>query len=54
MIWNMNLQKDNYMIIAPQSCNDIKEEGVQMHNCVGGYIDKIIDGVTQILFLRKF
>ena len=47
-------QKDNYIIIVPQSCNDIKEEGVQMHNCVGGYIDKIIDGVTQILFLRRF
>lgn len=25
-----------------------------MHNCVGSYINKIIDGKTQIVFLRRF
>lgn len=46
--------KDNYTITVPQCCNDIKQEGVDMHNCVGSYIDKIIDGETQIVFLRKY
>lgn len=47
-------QKDNYIIIVPKCCEDVKQEGVDMHNCVGGYIDKIIDGKTQIVFLRRF
>lgn len=46
--------KDNYTIIVPSCCNDIKQEGVDMHNCVGSYINKIIDGKTQIVFLRRF
>lgn len=41
-----------YSIIVPQSTNDIKQEGADMHNCVGSYIDKIIDGKTNIVFLR--
>ncbi|WP_252225262.1 MULTISPECIES: PcfJ domain-containing protein [unclassified Clostridium] len=46
-------KKYNYIIKIPQSCNDIKQEGVDMHNCVGSYIEKIIDGKTQIIFLRR-
>lgn len=46
-------EKEKYIIKVPQCCNDVKQEGVQMHNCVGSYIDKIIDGNTQIVFLRN-
>lgn len=51
---NYESQNDNYIIIVPRCCDDVKQEGVDMHNCVGSYIDKIIDGITQIVFLRRY
>lgn len=43
----------DYIFIYPKSTQDIKDESVQMSNCVSSYIDDVIDGKCHILFLRK-
>lgn len=41
-----------FLVVMPDSPNDIKEEGRQLSHCVGSYIERIVKGETQILFLR--
>lgn len=43
----------NYKVIYPKSTQDIKDEAVSQQHCVASYIDKVIEGYTNILFLRK-
>lgn len=43
----------NYKIIYPKTTQDIKDEAVSMNHCVARYIEDIIDGNTDVLFLRK-
>lgn len=45
-------QYKGYTVIVPQTSQDIKDEAVQQHNCVASYIDGVIDGKCQIVFLR--
>jgi hypothetical protein len=42
----------DYVILSPRTPEDVKNEGTQQHHCVGSYVDKILDGTTQILFMR--
>jgi hypothetical protein len=44
---------DEFMIIAPKSASDVINEGVNQRNCVGAYVNRVIDGQTVILFLRR-
>lgn len=41
-----------YRFIYPKCIQDIKDESVQMSNCVSSYVQKVIDGQCDILFLR--
>lgn len=41
-----------YRFIYPRCIQDIKDESVQMSNCVSSYVQKVIDGHCDILFLR--
>ena len=43
----------NYVFIYPKCTQDIKTEAANMNNCVASYIDRVIDGYCDILFLRK-
>ena len=43
----------NYVFLYPKCTQDIKDEAVQQNNCVVSYIDRVIDGYCDILFLRK-
>lgn len=43
----------DYCFIYPKSTNDIKAEAVAQNNCVASYIDGVIDGRCDIMFLRK-
>lgn len=46
--------KDNkYCIIIPTKANEIVDEGYRLGHCVGSYVDRIINGNTFILFMRK-
>lgn len=42
----------DYRFIYPKCIQDIKDESVQMSNCVSSYVQRVIDGQCDILFLR--
>ena len=42
----------DYRFIYPKCIQEIKDESVQMSNCVSSYVQKVIDGQCDILFLR--
>ena len=43
----------NYMIIPPKDMKDLFEEGRKLNHCVGTYADRIIQGTSCIMFIRK-
>lgn len=43
----------DYRFIYPKCIQDIKDESVQMSNCVSSYVQRVIDGQCDILFLRR-
>lgn len=43
----------DYIIMSPKVPNDLTDEGKQMSHCVGGYINKYIQGSNIVYFLRK-
>ena len=42
----------NYVFIYPGTPDDIKDEAVQQTNCVASYIDAVLAGTCDIIFLR--
>lgn len=48
----MEYETGDYVFIYPKSTQDIKDEAAQMNHCVASYIDDVIDGKTDIIFLR--
>ena len=46
-------KNSKYCIVVPNNCDDVIEEGNKMHHCVGGYIGRISDEKTFIIFMRK-
>lgn len=52
--WNfLNYEDDNFKVIIPHSCEDLIDEGEQQHNCVGSYIDNVIDEDCYVIFIRR-
>lgn len=49
----MDFRYKDWAVIYPDSTQDIKDEAVQQNNCVASYIQSVIDGKCDILFLRK-
>jgi hypothetical protein len=49
----MEWKYKDWMIIYPKYTKDIKDEAVQQNNCVASYISTIIEGKTDVVFLRK-
>lgn len=45
--------KKKYAMVLPKDAQDLVKEGKVMHHCVGGYIDRVIDKNSIIMFLRK-
>lgn len=43
----------DFAVIAPKVAEDIAVEGIILHHCVKGYIGKVSDGETNIMFIRK-
>lgn len=41
------------ILVVPQSGADIKAEGEALHHCVGGYVERVAQGKTNIFFVRK-
>lgn len=46
-------EKDEYVMILPESSKDLILESQQMHNCVRTYAGAVSRGMTRIVFLRK-
>lgn len=44
---------EDFVIIYPESTQDIKDEAVQQNHCVASYIQDVINGKCHILFLRE-
>lgn len=41
------------ILVVPHSAAEIKAEGEALHHCVGGYVDRVARGETNIFFVRK-
>lgn len=46
-------QADGYAIVIPPNLVDLHREGIDMHNCVGGYKERVASGSTQVVYIRK-
>ena len=46
-------ENDEFCIRVPHTLSEITTEGVVLHHCVGGYLDRHANGYTNILFLRR-
>ena len=46
-------EDEKFKIILPECKEDFIEEGKAMHNCVGGYFERVLEGRCTVLFLRK-
>lgn len=51
---NLDMERtfDKFCFVYPKCVQDIKDESVQMSNCVSSYVQKVLDGQCDILFLR--
>ena len=41
------------ILIVPQTGEEIKREGAELHHCVGNYVARVAAGETSIFFIRK-
>ncbi len=46
-------EDDMFTIVLPKCKDDFQNEGREMHNCVGGYFERVKKGECVVLFLRK-
>lgn len=49
----LEYSNENFSLILPRTSTDILNEGATLHHCVGGYVDRVRNGNTTIIFLRK-
>ena len=49
---NMEFKYKEYVFLYPSSTQDIKDESVNMANCVSSYIQRVLDGKCHIMFMR--
>lgn len=42
----------DYVIVLPKSVHDIVQEGQNMHNCVGSYVNRIMNKQSLVFFVR--
>lgn len=45
--------KGGYYMVVPRKSGDVRNEGTTLHHCVASYISRIMDGTTQIVFMRQ-
>lgn len=41
------------MVVVPEHVSDLIAEGEKQHNCVGGYMERVAHGLTDVVFIRK-
>lgn len=50
-VFNMSFK--GMFVRLPRNSEELKREGEQLHHCVGSYAEKVAEGKTIILFIRK-
>ena len=50
--WEYN-ENEKYVVIAPKLPADLAAEGITLHHCVKSYIERVANGVTNIVFIRE-
>jgi len=48
-----NMSYKGMFIRLPANADEIRKEGEQLHHCVGTYVNRVANGETVILFIRK-
>jgi hypothetical protein len=52
--WNDFLyEEDEFSVIAPKKAMDIAREGIVLNHCVKTYLEDVLEGKTNILFIRN-
>lgn len=51
-LW-MEWEHDGLLIRLPVDGKEVIDEGQALHHCVGGYVNRMADGVTTILLIRR-
>lgn len=46
-------ENDDYVVVIPETADEIINEGKNQHNCVGGYVNDVIQAYCNIVFVRK-
>lgn len=46
-------ETDKYMIVIPETADDFINEGKQQNNCVGGYVDAVLNNRCYVIFIRE-
>ena len=46
-------EADGMMIYVPKKLEELIDEGIAMHSCVGGYVDRVAEGRTIVVFIRS-
>ena len=49
----LQMKTKKLMIVIPSSAEDLRREGQILHHCVGTYVERVAEGKTTILFIRK-
>lgn len=49
----MHMETKKYLIRLPGSVDELKEEGKTLHHCVATYANRVAEGKTTILFVRR-
>lgn len=52
-IRKLEFKHQELRILAPRCISEIHEEGKALNHCVGSYSQRVLDGTTIILFIRK-
>ena len=47
------IKGNGLVLVVPKSGEEIKAEGAALHHCVGGYVERVAKGETNIFFVRK-
>lgn len=50
---NFSYSGKAFCVVVPMTTKSISSEGQSLHHCVGTYIDRVCEGKTAILFVRK-
>jgi hypothetical protein len=49
----ISFETDDYITVVPKNPLELVREGVFMHNCVGGYIDRVLNKSCVVVFIRQ-